>query len=552
MTKALDRLKERITSDALLAVFGALAFSATLYYVAAFFATLNTGLSDWSWGDIIWVNQAFWNFTHGRALQTSVYCRSGDGVIFNPWSYSSQIAMHVNWFPYVFSPLYRLMPNINGLYAIVLLWNYLGIGFFTWKILKHLSADHLRTRFFFMFSLLMAGSIFPIIAYKTLFPLYAGPLITASIYFLVSRQKLAFLAAGVLLCLVSDDMAMFAAFFSVYVFLFHREERGYAYALFGLAAAYLALIILVIAPAAKFDLTLASRDSADIAIRLRKLLSGEYPLQWRSMAPMGSFIGAGFGMLALFFPQNAKAGWMRLAGLVFLAPLTHWVVSLTQGTGHHPLPIFVTVYAAMTLYTATARYENREVLQAPTVLLGFILGLLLLASNALWITKNMIRPLGSRTPAMAAQIRSNNALLEAAAALPPGASVSYWTNRGLDGFLTSRSDVWRFPINFDKTDYLLIQKDGDQSFFELKPPFDLGKLESQGTPVVKGTAAPSAEAAAWLKKGLLKAGTHEVALENDHLLFLKRKEHFDFPMPAFSLGFGWVSNIPKLRSKRAP
>ena len=50
----------------------------------------------------------------------------------------------------------------------------------------------------------------------------------------------------------------------------------------------------------------------------------------------------------------------RVAGLVILAPLTHWLISLSQGTGHHPLPVAVCVLAAMTYYAATARYESRH------------------------------------------------------------------------------------------------------------------------------------------------------------------------------------------------
>lgn len=539
MTKPLDRL-----SDRLLLAFGALAFAATAYYMAAFFVTLNMGLSDWSWGDIIWVNQAFWNFIHGRALQTSVYCRSGEGVVFNPWSYSSQIAMHVNWFPYVFSPLYRLKPDIDGLYAIVLAWNYLGIGWFTWKIVKHLSPDNAGKRFFAVISLLMAGSLFPIFIYKNLFLLYAGPLITAMIYFLISKQQVRFILTGILLCLVAEDAAMFAVAFSAYVFLFHREERSYAYWLGGFAVLYLGLVIFVFMPATKYDLIMATKDSSDIVIRFKKMLSGQYAFAWRSLIPMVLFIVSGFAMLAAFFTPTERTDWRRIAGLVLLAPSTHWLISLSQGTGHHPLPVAVCVLAAMAYFAATARYESRRPVP------GFLVGLALLAFNARWITKNLARPFSARGEAVAAQVRSNDAFLAAAAALPRDASVSYWTNRGLDGFLSSRSDVWRFPINFDKTDYLLIQKDGDQSFFELKVPFDLGKAEAEGTGVVKGASAPSAEAAAWLKKGL--AATHEVAAENEHLLFLKRREHHDFPMPAFSLGLGWAANIPKLRARKAP
>jgi len=529
----------------LLYAFGALSFSATAYYLVAFFATLHTGLSDWTWGDIIWVNQAFWNFINDRALQTSVYCRSGDGVVFNPWSYSSQIAMHVNWFPYVFAPIYRLKPDIIGSYVIVLAWNYLGIGWFTWKIIKRLSPEDAGKKTFFALSLLMTGSFFPIFTYKTLFLLYAGPLITAMVYFLISKQQLRFVLTGILLCLVAEDAAMFALTFSAYVFLFHPEERSYAYWLGGFALVYLAAVILVIMPATKYDLTLATKDASDIVIRLKKLLSGKYDYAWRAMAPMVFFVVSGFAMLAAFLKPTPKTDLRRIAGLVILAPLTHWLISLSQGTGHHPLPVAVCVLAAMTIYAATSRYESRYPLA------GFLVGVLLLALNGAWITRNLVRPFAARPEAMAAQIASNEAVLAAEKALPRDASVSYWTNRGLDGFLSSRSDVWRFPINFDKTDYLLIQKDGDQSFYEIKPPFgkDVEKTVAGGAGAIKGPSIPSAEAAAWLKKGL--AATHEVAAENEHLLFLKRKERHVFEMPAFSLGFGWAANIPKLRSKKA-
>jgi hypothetical protein len=556
LTPAIDRLKERISSDALLGVFGALAISLTLYYTAAFFAGLNSTLSDFSYGDVIWINQAFWNFTHGRMLQTSVYSQSGEGVVLNPYSYSSQIAMHVNWFPYVFAPLYRLMPNIDGLYAIVLLWNYLGIAYFTWKILKFLSTDHLRTKFFFMLALLASGSFFTILTYKALFLLFAGPLIMAVFYFLISRRRIAFLVSALLLCLVAEDAAMFAVTFAAYAWLFHRKERSYAYSLFGLAAVYLALVIFVFMPATKYDLTLATRDSSDIVIRFKKMLGGEYPFFWRSMAPLCAFIVTGFAMLSAFFPRTDRTDWKRIAGLVILAPLSHWVISLVQGTGHHPLPVIVAAYAAMTLYAGTARYENRSVRKAPVILGAFLLGLVLVRSNVRRMRYGVIHLYGdSRLASSAAEIQSNKALIDAAASIPPEETVSYWTNRGVEGFLSSRTDIWRFPLNFDKTDYLLIQKDGDQGFYELKPPLggDLQTMVRAGTNHSTGTTATNQEAAARLKSGLVdKAGTHTVAMENEHFLFLKRKERFAIPMPAFSLGLGWMSNIPKLGIPKVP
>lgn len=557
MSKSIFRLTDIITSDQLLALFCVSAFAFTVYYSAAFFVSLNSTISDFSWGDVSWINQAFYNFTHGRLLQTSIYCYSGEGVIHNPYSYSSQLAMHVNWFPYVFSVFYRLMPDINGLYAIVFLWDYLGFGYFTWKILKHLSPQGALVRFCFAASLFMAGSFMPIIRYKALFLLFSGPLIMALFYYLICRRRTAFLMTGALLCLVSEDAAMFAVCFSAYVFLFHRDQRDFACRLFCMAAAYLLLVVLIISPAAKYDLVLATKDASDIVIRFKRLAAGEYPLFWRDLVPMRSFILGGFGMLLIMFPPRGRTEWAKIAGLVFVAPLTHWVIALAQGGGHHLLPVAAAAFSAMLLYLGSAGYENRTVKEAPAMAGAVLIGILLLRFNGGIVRAGLIPPMSyARLASSDGQIISNKAFLKAARAVPSTKSVCYWTNRGVEGFLSNRSDLWRFPRNFDQTDFLMIQKDATAGFYEVKTPLasDLHEMARGGSDFSTGAhTVVNQEAVTWIVNGLVKkAGTHIIAREDEHLLFLERKSASRIVMPEFSLGLGWAANIPKLFSGRAP
>jgi len=181
---------------------GVLALLLLAVYIVAFFYEVNSTLGDNSWGDVSYFNQLAYNFTHGRALQTSHMRLGQHGVLENPFPYAHSFSTHVSFTPYLFLWLYRFMPNVIGLYLIVILLNVagsLGIG---WLIMRRLRSDHYR---FLSYTLacVMFFSVLPvmdIITYKAHFLLYAGPFILAAYYFLLRDNRLLFAITGLLIC----------------------------------------------------------------------------------------------------------------------------------------------------------------------------------------------------------------------------------------------------------------------------------------------------------------------------------------------------------------
>src|SRR2546425_5842613 len=99
--------------------------------LTGFFVNLASTISDSSTGGIAWTHQVFYNFVHGRPFQSSLFAsqKAGEsvGFSFNPYPYISTNVIHVNFFPYLFAPLWNIWPTLPWLYGVVFLFNYLGL-----------------------------------------------------------------------------------------------------------------------------------------------------------------------------------------------------------------------------------------------------------------------------------------------------------------------------------------------------------------------------------------------------------------------------------------
>ena len=144
-------------------------------------------------------------------------------------------------------------------------------------------------------------------------------------------------------------------------------------------------------------------------------------------------------------------------------------------------------------------------------------------------------------------METNKDTLREIAALPNEAGISYWTNRGIDAFITSRNNVWRFPDYFDSADYLVIQKDADQTFFaaqaetsgRIEEAIAEGKHYSTGA----GVIIPD-KMVKRVERELVKVNTsHDVKVDTEHVLILKRKESAGLPCPESTIGLNWIKHI---------
>jgi hypothetical protein len=238
--------------------------------------------------------------------------------------------------------------------------------------------------------------------------------------------------------------------------------------------------------------------------------------------------------------------WKKVLGLIFIAPASHWFIVITQGGGHHFIPIMACAFLALLLVAAKLELRPIVALRIVAAILIFIFYMPL--SNTYKLVKHF--PYFTDAKSIA-RMETNKSVLREIAALPNEAGISYWTNQGIDAFITSRNNVWRFPGYFDSADYLVIQKDADQTFFHaqaeipgsIETAIAEGKNYSTGAEII----IPD-EMAKRIRLELVKVKTsHEVKVDTEHVLILKRKESAGLPCPESTLGLGWIKHIGSLK-----
>ena len=520
-------------------------------YIAAFFYQVDSTLSDASWGDISWYNQMAYNFTHGRPMQTSIYLHGGPAVLANPYPYIHSFSLHVNFTPYLFLWPYKLMPTVNGLYLIIILFNaagFLGLG---WLIARQISMPKTR-----LVSYLLACAVFfcalpfgQVITYKGHFGLFAGPLILAAYYFCLRHNKLMLAVTGLLLCGISEDMAMFVCSFSAYLFIFEKQVRKTALWMGIGSAVYLALVFFVIQPASETGLVLAY--ATDLAARLNMHSAGVFG-RFRGLTAIRLYficLAAALTVMALYSGFSRDIKWKKLLGLIIVAPASSWFLVTIEGAGHHLMPLLACAFLAFLLMAGKLEFRPVAVARvAAALFICMVLGVYwpirlfgvkrLLAANGYPFYTDI---------KSVARMETNKCTLKAVAALPNEAGISYWTNQGIDAFMTSRNSVWRFPDYFDSADYLVIQKDADQTFFyteagtseSLEAAIKKGKYYTSGTEI----AMPSGTVRRIEHELVDVKASHVVKADTGHVLILQRKEKAYFPSPESTLGLNWIKHI---------
>ncbi|MDD2806177.1 MAG: hypothetical protein PHV33_11530 [Elusimicrobiales bacterium] len=557
-----------------------------VYYLSAFYAFLGTTLTDFSWGDVSWVHQAFYNFVSDRPLQTSLYYFSGDGVAGNLYPYANQLAMHLNLTPYLLSLPYKISPGLLTLYSTVIAFNVLGYPLFLFLILRHYGPR----RFWYSYAALLAVLFSPwfigLITYKCLFPLYQGVIILALHYAFLKENRPAFTAVALLLLLVSEDAALFMLGYAGCL-AFFSGRKFFPLAAAALAAFYTGLSAFVLHPIFKLDMLTSHKVPADVVVRLGKVFSGEASINPTDVGYYAGLTGAVLA-ISMLLAGKPRGGALKMAlALVLVAPSAHWFITFVNGGGHHPMPVFTMLLIAAAVLLSSGEEEQgafvpvRRLLALPLFFYVFWLGLYALPSMAIDTGTDFSQSRTGIKPRVrifsayrytvensSGVIASNRDTIAAVRAIPKDHSVVYWTNRTVEGFFVDRSDIWRFPSYYDRADFVVVQKNALAALFDLAPavrPADLKwpdnsmlnisetpaasfpALLSRGIQTSSWQKAPvSAEAVALLRKELsFPGGRYIIHSENENVLVFKRKVRYEFPMPKSSLGFGWLSSAPR-------
>lgn len=540
--------------------------------LAGFFANLSSTISDYSAGGISWTHQVFYNVMHGRPLQSSLFAskKAGEsvGFGFNPYPYIHTYVIHVSVTPYAFAPLWSLWPILHWLYGMVFLVNYIGMPVFGWLILRYLSPNSAARKTLLTVALLLGSGFLFTIQQKAQLLLFCGPLILAAYYFLLTRRRVPFVITVALLCMISEDAAMVVATFALYVWLFEPEARWYAYTAGGLSIVYLALVLLVIQPAARRELLLTEPMTAVLVIKkLKSIGVGQLHGMLDRFLPVLLFLPAFLLVPLLFGRPRVAAG--QLAGLVLLAPLPHWGETFVVGAAHHLMPVVAFTFLAVVVAlgrtpdapAGRAGLSRGRATMLLAVAAAFVVGNLRVVGNDL---PNHLRPplyrlLGKREAAARlersfAEESGNRRVIEVVEAIPGRQSLVFLTNSSVEGFIAGRSDIWKFPDYYDVADFLVLQRNAHQAFFWFPAPGngDLGGALAAGRYDDHDAATVSeGMVRAVIRRLAVELKSHRVVVDDPSVVLLERIEKRTIPVPPTTVGLGWLRNVRRLWMKRS-
>lgn len=548
-------------------IFIAFIFS-SIFYVSMlvfFFVNLSNATSNYSMGGVTAPLQLFYNFMHDRPFQTSLFSiQAGDaglGVLSNPFPYSHINAIHTYWTPFLFAPLWNLWPTLSWLYGLVIVINYLGMAIFTWKILKYLSPQTMAIKTVFAMTLLLSSGFLYTFTQMAQLLLFGGPFILAAYYFLLTRQKAMFLLSMAFLCLISEDAAMAAASFAVYIYLFERDVKNYAIQGGLFAIIFLVIDLLVVQPAARSFL--ATTDSTTAIVVVNHIFDLDFFSviggRITELVPALFFLPA-FGIIWLLFGKP-NISWIKIGGLILIAPFPHWGESVVVGGVHHLMPVIVFMYIAFVLVLAKAPdiKTNEFSLSRKKTALLFLLYITILVGSLrmfIGILPEQIRLTFYSSAGMMSKVknmevsfaerRGNQRVIDVVRSIPKENSLVYLTNESVSGFIGDRSDIWMFPYFYNRVDYLVIQPNAHQSSLSISMTGHNSIIAAIADRKYADLidAAISQEFTNEIIHYLVDVEkSHRVVVNESQVVLLERIKKQPMDIHPSTIGFGWIHNI---------
>lgn len=524
-----------------------------------FFSQLGTASSDYSAGGVSATVQFFHNFLNNRPFQTTLYAIDESIGFRNPFAYLNTYAIHVNLTPFLFAPIWNLWPNLAWLNGLVFLVNYGSMAIFAWKMLKVLSPHSYKFKAFAAMGLVLSSGFLFTFQQNAQFLLLSTPFILGACYFLQTRQKAMFVICILLLCLISEDAAMVAVMFSLYVYLFERDARSFAYWAGALSFAYLAAVLFVIQPIARAELNSTSSTTAVVVIKQIADFNFDLGTLLVGFAPVLFFVPA-FVIAGLLFGKP-DVSWAKIVGLALIAPFPHWGQSAVVGATHHLLPVVVFVFAAFVTVlgrTPDVQPGGRSFPKKSVILILGLTAIFWAASMRTLVSnlpEQILLPLyklagkNERVRKLEqgiAERQGNQHVLEVVRRIPKENSLVFWTNGAIGGIIADRSDIWPFPHYYGAADYLVLQPGARQASFSFPPMGNLTFKESlaKGKALVAYEAVISADSVGSIVRDLVvEKKSHRLVLKEPGIVLLERIDKKALFIPPSTVGFGWIQNI---------
>ncbi len=545
-------------------IFAAVVF---LSFVILFFFKLNTTVSDFSMSDVPNLNQLYYNISHGRPFQVTTYLEES-AQFHNPYPYFNMMVLHGFFLTgLIVSLFYIPWPGINTMYAVFIIVNSLGVAFFTFKIIERLSRPNAYLKALLAFSVYLLSGILRQTVARGIPITMCGPFILAAYYFLISEKKYAFFITIVSLCLIQDDLAIFAITFLIVLLIFERKCKNAIYLSLAFSIGYFVLWNFIIQPALRYDLVLVNCESSSmLQERFRQMLESLFLWKLdlkRSLIVFSSFYLPVLAAIIIyrFFGVLRRQPWLKIFSFAFLAAAAHWAYGSFNLLGTYLMPALTMVYLTFILFLCGINFDwKKKITQRSSVVLLAVAGIYLvvnlivmapvlpysLRSHAWKIVKQLTGVEIFQKNEAQKQIVSNKETIKIVKAIPADKSVVFWGNLSICAFMTDRNDFWFFPMYYDLADFLVIQKDAKYSWFEAgdlkdldyKRPGFWGELYGHATnEVVSGQLVDK------IREGLVNnRGTHRVMCDTKYVLVLERVMRYKFYTPKSSVGFGWIEH----------
>ncbi|MDD5436994.1 MAG: hypothetical protein PHX20_05570 [Candidatus Omnitrophica bacterium] len=552
---------------------GILAMVTAVSFIAVFFFTLNTTISDFSGGDIPNINQFYYNFFHGRPFQLSIYTEEST-QFHNPYAYLNVLVLHGYILSIIIVGLfYAIWPGINTMYAVFIALNLFGFAFFTFKIIQRLSPSNVYLKSLLAFSVFLLSGYLRV-AISGIPIILCGPFILAAYYFLISGKRAAFFLTIVSLCLIQEDLAVFGMTFLAVLLIFEKKYKRTIILSLAFCSGYFILWNFVMQPLLRQDLTLIdNRLSSMLLTRIydiaNKIASFRfYPGRWL-------VVYSGFYLPVLaavviyrFFGALRRLPWLKILAFVFLAPAAHLAYGTFCLCGPYLSPALTMTYLAFLIFLGEVSFDWKKKLAPLSLAVLSAVILIFMTVDAIAMTpvlpfsprlciwKTIKRLTGVELPqgddlkkkiavgeGLQKQVVSNRETIKIVNAIPKDKSVVFWGNYIMCGFLTDRNDFWIFPMYYDLADFLVIQKGAPYSKFSAEDisDIDYNKPGFWGELYVPVTKAVSARLAGRISEELVnKRHTHRIARDDKYVLILERLEKHEFYMPKSTMGLGWV------------
>ena len=546
---------------------GILALIVFVSFTVLFFFKLNTTVSDFSMSDVTNLSQFYYNIFHGRPLQVTTYLEESS-QFHNPYPYFNTMVIHGFLLSgLIVSLFYIPWPGINTMYAVFIMFNFIGFAFFTFKIMQRLSPSDVYLKALLAFSVYLLSGILRQTVARGLAITMCGPFILAAYYFLISDKKYALFFTIASLCLIQEDLAIFAITFLIVLLFFEKKCKIAIYWSLAFSIGYFILWNFIIQPASRYDLVIVNRGSSSmLQERFHQILESLF--SWKLYLKRSFVVFSGFYLPALaaiiiyrFFGVLRRQPWLKIFSFAFLAAAAHWAYGAFHSLGTYLMPPLTMVYLAFLLFLCGINFDwKKKITQRASVILLAAVGIFLVVNLIVMapvlpysLRSNMWKIVKQRTGVeifqrndVERQIVSNKETIKVVKAIPADKSVVFWGNQSICAFMSCRNDFWFFPMYYDLADFLVIQKGAEHSWFSAGDLKDLyynrpgfwGRLYGHST-----DEAVSGHLVDRIREDLVgNRGTHRVMCDTKYALVLERAIRYKFYMPESSMGLGWIAH----------